>query len=233
MSRSVKICYQGEIFVSHHALADYLNISTNTLYSRLKSKYYDNNNLLERKDPQQKLIGKKFNHLTVEKRITSGKNSTWLFKCDCGKEVVRRLYAVVHGKTISCGHVVNKKHHDYRIKVKEANEQEFNLQMKKLNELAQKVTHTKIGKRNRSGIIGVTKVCNYNQRGKKYVYWQASLNVNNQHFLRRFKDSERFKAMIQRGLWEKKYLGEIQPGIKTYLDNYLKLNNITSNDVVI
>lgn len=98
-------------------------------------------------------------------------------------------------------------------------------QMKILRKAAAKASHNKIGKQNRSGIVGVTKLINRNQDGREYIYWQASINVHGKQHLKRFKENERKDAIIQRGLWEKEFLGELQPSIKAYVLNYLKLNS--------
>lgn len=98
-------------------------------------------------------------------------------------------------------------------------------QMRVLRKAAAKASHNKIGKRNRSGIVGVTKLINRNQDGREYVYWQASINVNGKQHLKRFKVDQRKEAIIQRGLWESEFLGELQPSIRAYVMNYSKLNN--------
>lgn len=103
--------------------------------------------------------------------------------------------------------------------------EELNEQMKILRKAAADASHNRIGKRNRSGIVGVTKLINRNQAGREYVYWQASINVNGKQHLKRFKEDERKDAIIQRGLWEKEFLGDLQPSIKAYVLNYLKINN--------
>lgn len=102
--------------------------------------------------------------------------------------------------------------------------EELNEKMKKLRVAAADASHNRIGKRNRSGIVGVTKLINRNQDGREYVYWQASINYHGKQYLKRFKEDERKNAIIQRGLWELKFLGELQPSIRAYVLNYLKLN---------
>ena len=49
--------------------------------------------------------GMKFNRLTAIKEIGRNKSnqSLWLFKCDCGKEKILERYAVISGRTKSCG----------------------------------------------------------------------------------------------------------------------------------
>jgi hypothetical protein len=57
------------------------------------------------------LTGQKFGRLTVIERDKS-KNSCavfWLCRCDCGKEVERRLPDLLHGYTTSCGCAVKQK----------------------------------------------------------------------------------------------------------------------------
>ncbi|AEN99375.1 hypothetical protein EQU06_00360 [Lactobacillus sanfranciscensis] len=103
--------------------------------------------------------------------------------------------------------------------------EELNEKMKILRKSAAKASHNKIGKRNRSGIVGVTKLVNRNQDGREYIYWQASINVKGKQYLKCFKENERKDAIIQRGLWEQNFLVELQPSIKAYVLNYLKLNN--------
>ena len=52
------------------------------------------------------LEGIKYNYLTGICRVVApeGKSGTWwLFKCDCGNEVVYRYNAVTSGSTVSCG----------------------------------------------------------------------------------------------------------------------------------
>lgn len=48
--------------------------------------------------------GQKFNYLTtIRKDHNNSKHSWWLFKCDCGNEVVKRTDRVRLGQTKSCG----------------------------------------------------------------------------------------------------------------------------------
>lgn len=51
------------------------------------------------------IIDKRFGILTVLKfvKIDKGRNSMWLCKCDCGKEVIVRGSSLVCGNTKSCG----------------------------------------------------------------------------------------------------------------------------------
>lgn len=51
----------------------------------------------------------KFNKLTAIKFITKIPTNRWLFKCDCGKEVIRVKSTVITGKTVSCGCLLNEK----------------------------------------------------------------------------------------------------------------------------
>jgi len=51
------------------------------------------------------IVNKKFNKLTAIRynhKDTNG-NHYWLFKCDCGKEIVRNKYIVMRGYVNSCG----------------------------------------------------------------------------------------------------------------------------------
>ena len=56
--------------------------------------------------PQFKdLTGKKFNRLTVIKRVENDSHNAaqWLCRCDCGNEIVVRGYCLTNGNTKSCG----------------------------------------------------------------------------------------------------------------------------------
>ena len=49
-------------------------------------------------------IGKKYNSLTVIKKMPSKKNKIrWLCKCDCGNEIEVYGQSLREGKTVSCG----------------------------------------------------------------------------------------------------------------------------------
>lgn len=70
--------------------------------------------------PRSRLIdltGMKFNRLTAISYIGQGScGAKWLFKCDCGREVVTNAYPVKHGQTKSCGcWNEENKHNRYRI----------------------------------------------------------------------------------------------------------------------
>lgn len=53
---------------------------------------------------QKDITGQKFNRLTAIKPIEKRKNKwVWLFRCDCGKELVIDKYNVMEGHTRSCG----------------------------------------------------------------------------------------------------------------------------------
>ena len=51
------------------------------------------------------LVGQKFGHLTVIKRVENNKknNSKWLCKCSCGKESIVLGWGISKGKSKSCG----------------------------------------------------------------------------------------------------------------------------------
>ena len=50
------------------------------------------------------LTGQRFGHLTVIKRAGSqGKNTTWLCRCECGKECIVQSSNLKNQKNISCG----------------------------------------------------------------------------------------------------------------------------------
>ena len=56
------------------------------------------------------LTGKKFNRLTVLKRVENRKKSVmWLCKCDCGNETIVDGFSINHGKTKSCGCLQSEK----------------------------------------------------------------------------------------------------------------------------
>lgn len=57
------------------------------------------------------VTGQKFNHLTAIKVAGRDKygRATWLFRCDCGKEVVLGLNNVRTGNTKSCGCLKHKR----------------------------------------------------------------------------------------------------------------------------
>jgi hypothetical protein len=59
---------------------------------------------LIREKASNKYINKKFNNLTAIKLIEIKKGqSHWLFRCDCGSEVIKRISSVKNGDTKSCG----------------------------------------------------------------------------------------------------------------------------------
>lgn len=59
----------------------------------------------------QDLIGKRFNNLTVIKRVANNKHGgiMWLCKCDCGKEMITRGRSLKINHTQSCGCLKSKK----------------------------------------------------------------------------------------------------------------------------
>lgn len=63
------------------------------------------------------LTGKKFNRLTAIKYIGQGNSGArWLFRCDCGNEIITNAYPVKHGRTKSCGcWNEENKHNRYRL----------------------------------------------------------------------------------------------------------------------
>jgi hypothetical protein len=63
------------------------------------------------------LTGMKFNRLTAVSYVGQGSSGAkWLFKCDCGKEIITSSYPVRKGKTKSCGcWNEENKHNRYRI----------------------------------------------------------------------------------------------------------------------
>jgi hypothetical protein len=48
-------------------------------------------------------VGKKFNRLTIIKQYIKNRTSFFQCNCDCGRTKTIRAYAVIHGKTRSCG----------------------------------------------------------------------------------------------------------------------------------
>lgn len=63
------------------------------------------------------LTGMKFNRLTAVSYVGQGSSGAkWLFKCDCGKEIITSSYPVRKGKTKSCGcWNEENKHNRYRV----------------------------------------------------------------------------------------------------------------------
>src|SRR5207245_10415591 len=65
--------------------------------------------ILETNDPKvQQYAGRKFGMLTAESFVESAKGKNirgqmWVFRCSCGKEVIRRMASVKRGSLISCG----------------------------------------------------------------------------------------------------------------------------------
>jgi hypothetical protein len=59
---------------------------------------------------QEKYEGVKYNYLTAIKYVeTQHGHAFWLFKCDCGKEVIRKLQGITGGRSISCGCIRREK----------------------------------------------------------------------------------------------------------------------------
>lgn len=56
---------------------------------------------MERSD--KKYIGKKFGRLTVLSRAVSSQNTSYLCRCDCGKEKIVNISSLVRKETVSCG----------------------------------------------------------------------------------------------------------------------------------
>lgn len=48
------------------------------------------------------ITGRTYGELTAIRRINK---SVWLFQCSCGRMIERQSREVVHGKTVSCGHI--------------------------------------------------------------------------------------------------------------------------------
>lgn len=48
------------------------------------------------------ITGRTYGELTAIRRINK---SVWLFQCSCGRMIERQAREVVHGKTVSCGHI--------------------------------------------------------------------------------------------------------------------------------
>lgn len=64
------------------------------------------------KSLQLDLTGQTFGELTVLERVGTGKErDKWLFRCSCGKTIVRDMRTVKYhtklGKVVSCGHIKN------------------------------------------------------------------------------------------------------------------------------
>lgn len=78
---------------------------------------------------QKRNEGLKFNHLTALKHLeTKNSHAYWLFKCDCGNEVIRRLQRVKKEVNISCGCIKKKrikKDKDLKIKIIPSREEEI------------------------------------------------------------------------------------------------------------
>lgn len=49
------------------------------------------------------ITGEKFNKWTAIYEVENGKNSKWLFQCDCGNYKIVNKMSVMHGKSKSCG----------------------------------------------------------------------------------------------------------------------------------
>ncbi len=50
-------------------------------------------------------IGQTYNHLTIREIYIENERKMVLCDCSCGEKVRTRLSAVVHGTTLSCGHI--------------------------------------------------------------------------------------------------------------------------------
>lgn len=60
------------------------------------------------------ISGQRFGRLVAIKRVgrDANRQSLWLCKCDCGKEVVVRMKSLRRGDTKSCGCIQNREHHE-------------------------------------------------------------------------------------------------------------------------
>lgn len=56
-----------------------------------------------KRKPRADLTGKRFGRLEVLSRHSVARESKWLCRCDCGKEIVIGQNGLVSGKNISCG----------------------------------------------------------------------------------------------------------------------------------
>ena len=56
-----------------------------------------------RKKLTRDITGERFGNLTGIRKIENTDRTKWLFKCDCGNEVIAYLSNVTSGKTLSCG----------------------------------------------------------------------------------------------------------------------------------
>lgn len=123
------------------------------------------NNIIKTESiPKYDLTGKRFGKLTVISFAGMKKESTWLCKCDCGKETNVTHSNLISGKSRSCGCLQEQ------TRVENFNKSIHFIEGTCIEKIAAKTTN----KNNTSGFRGVTKRANgtyrasLNFKGKRY-----------------------------------------------------------------
>ena len=148
------------------------------------------------------LVGQRFGRLTVIKRHGTKKNgnAAWLCQCDCGNKVVVDGYAMRHGVVNSCGCI--RRENSQRLAKQNTAfiAQQHNGAQTLKNENGVYYASLHRGKRNRSGVVGVS----FDRASGR---WATRLFYQGRYVLLKMCDSYQEAVQLRREA-EKKYLGK-------------------------